>query len=180
MDNVLQAELGTEPIMLRDTDQSTTYSDRSPIIPGTISTDDRSDMPSELPISMSDELPSNDRLPAADMSNELPNDGAESMLFDSICNDNLLTNTLWMDETPLIDALWNDNNQVELDQGGINYNITENNGMGFQSNWDDNWTWLLDCQDYGIHDFGMDCFSNVEVNGINTLEVGEKLSTTIN
>ncbi|XP_009354562.2 MYB-like transcription factor ODO1 [Pyrus x bretschneideri] len=113
-------------------------------------------------------------------STENSSTGAESVLLDSICNDNLLMNTLWMDETPLIDALWNDNNQVELDQGGINYSITENNGMGFQSNWDDNWTWLLDCQDFGIHDFGMDCFSNVEVNGINTLEVGEKLSTTIN
>ncbi|XP_048426731.1 MYB-like transcription factor ODO1 [Pyrus x bretschneideri] len=113
-------------------------------------------------------------------STENSSTGAESVLLDSICNDKLLMNTLWMDETPLIDALWNDNNQVELDQGGINYNITENNGMGFQSNWDNNWTWLLDCQDFGIHDFGMDCFSNVEVNGINTLEVGEKLSTTIN
>ncbi|XP_050147468.1 uncharacterized protein LOC126622789 [Malus sylvestris] len=37
-----------------------------------------SDMPSELPVSMSDELPSNDRLPAADISNELPDDGSSS------------------------------------------------------------------------------------------------------
>ena len=71
MDDVLQAKLGTEPIMLCDTDQSTTDSDRSPVIPETISTDDRSDVPSELHVSMSDELPSNDLLPVADMSNEL-------------------------------------------------------------------------------------------------------------
>ncbi|KAM1894532.1 hypothetical protein ACFX13_043426 [Malus domestica] len=64
--------------MLRDTDQSTTDSDRLPVIPGTISTDDRSDVPSELPVSMSDELPSDDRLPAVDMSNELPDDGSSS------------------------------------------------------------------------------------------------------
>ncbi|XP_050136682.1 uncharacterized protein LOC126612330 [Malus sylvestris] len=78
MNDVLQAELGTEPIMLRDTDQSITDSDRSPVIPGIISTDDRSDMPSEWPVNMSDELPSNDRLHAADMSNELPDDVSSS------------------------------------------------------------------------------------------------------
>ncbi|KAM1164645.1 hypothetical protein ACFX13_024764 [Malus domestica] len=78
MDDVLQAELGTEPIMLRDTDQSVTDSDRSPVIPRTISTDDISDVPSELHVSMSDELPSDDRLPAVDMSNELPDDGLSS------------------------------------------------------------------------------------------------------
>ena len=78
MDDVLQAELGTEPIMLRDTDQSTTDSDRSPVIFGTISTDDKSYVPIELPVSMSDELPSNDRLPVADMSNELQADDGSS------------------------------------------------------------------------------------------------------
>ncbi|XP_050124942.1 uncharacterized protein LOC126602150 [Malus sylvestris] len=78
MDDVLQAELGTEPIMLRDTDQSTIDIDRLPIIPGTISTDDRSDVPNELPVSMSNELPSDDRLPAADMSNKLPDNGSSS------------------------------------------------------------------------------------------------------
>ena len=64
--------------MLCDSNQLATDSDRSPIIPGTISTDDKSDVPSELPVSMSDELPSNDRLPVADMSNELPDDGSSS------------------------------------------------------------------------------------------------------
>lgn len=113
-------------------------------------------------------------------STENSSTGAESALLDNICNDDSLMNSLWMDETPLIDALWNDNNQVELDQGGIDYNIIENNGMGFQSNWEDNCAWLLDCQDFGIHDFGMDCFNDVEVNGNKTLEVGGKLSTKIN
>ena len=64
MDNVLQVELGTEPIMLRDTDQSAIDSDRSPVIPETISTDEILDVPNELPVSMSDELPSDDRYKA--------------------------------------------------------------------------------------------------------------------
>ncbi|KAM1918182.1 hypothetical protein ACFX13_037685 [Malus domestica] len=78
MDDVLQAKLGTESIMLRDTDHSATDSDQSPVIPGTISTDDISDVPSELSVSMSDELPSDDWLPAADMSNKLLDDGSSS------------------------------------------------------------------------------------------------------
>ncbi|KAM1494901.1 hypothetical protein ACFXTO_029686 [Malus domestica] len=60
MDDVLQTELGTEPIILRDTNQSTTDDDRLPAA------------------DISDELPSDDRLPAADMSNELPDDGSSS------------------------------------------------------------------------------------------------------
>ncbi|XP_050117549.1 uncharacterized mitochondrial protein AtMg00810-like [Malus sylvestris] len=58
MDDVLQTELGTEPIILRDTNQSATDDDRLPAA------------------DISDELPSDDRLPAADMSNELPDDGS--------------------------------------------------------------------------------------------------------
>ncbi|RVX15568.1 Protein ODORANT1 [Vitis vinifera] len=34
--------------------------------------------------------------------------------------------------------------------------------------------WLLDCQDFGIHDFGIDCFNDIEVNSLNTLEMGDK------
>ena len=75
---MLQAELGTEPIMLCDTDQLDLDSDRSPAIPETISTDDKSNMPNELPVSMFDELPSDDLLPAAGMSNKVPDDGSSS------------------------------------------------------------------------------------------------------
>ncbi|RXH97343.1 hypothetical protein DVH24_036011 [Malus domestica] len=76
----------------------------------------------ELPSNIKENNSSSSSHDHDDHDNNLPTDksinGAESMLLDSICNDNLLTNTLWMDETPLIDALWNDNNQVELDQEG--------------------------------------------------------------
>ncbi|XP_050124393.1 uncharacterized protein LOC126601691 [Malus sylvestris] len=78
LSNVYLLELGTEPIMLRDTDQSAIDSDWSPIILETISTDNRSDVPNELSVSMSDELPSDDRLPAFGMSNELLDDGSSN------------------------------------------------------------------------------------------------------
>ncbi|CAI9755369.1 unnamed protein product [Fraxinus pennsylvanica] len=43
----------------------------------------------------------------------------------------------------------------------------------FVPSWDENCSWLLDCQDFGIHDFGFDCFNNVEMtNVLNTLETG--------
>ncbi|XP_008238636.1 PREDICTED: protein ODORANT1 [Prunus mume] len=104
--------------------------------------------------------------------------GDESTLLDSICNDESLMKNLWVDETPLIDALWSNNGQVVADHGGNEINIE--NGMGLQS-WEDNCAWLLDCQDFGVHDFGMDyCFNDVELNGLSTLEMGDKLSTTIN
>ncbi|KAM1782482.1 hypothetical protein ACFX11_040945 [Malus domestica] len=68
----LQGERGSKVQIQRDD------SDRSLVIPETISTDDRLDVPSELPVSMPNELPSDDRMPTADMSNELPDDGSSS------------------------------------------------------------------------------------------------------
>ncbi|KAL3499508.1 hypothetical protein ACH5RR_038601 [Cinchona calisaya] len=36
-------------------------------------------------------------------------------------------------------------------------------------------SWLFDCQDFGIHDFGFDCFYDMEIsNVLNTLEMGSK------
>lgn len=87
----------------------------------------------------------------------------ESLLLDSICNDEVLLNSLWIDEPPLVDASWK--------------NITpapeSKNDMGFPS-LEDNCTWLLDCQDFGVHDFGLDCFDNIELNTLNTIEMEDK------
>lgn len=96
--------------------------------------------------------------------NENSSGDDQSTFIESICNvDESLMNSLWVDETPLIDALWN-NDQV-LPDGG---NYIEN-GMVMQSNWEDNCSWLLDCQDFGVHDFGMDCFIDTELNSLDTL-----------
>lgn len=29
------------------------------------------------------------------------------------------------------------------------------------TSWEDNCSWMLDCQDFGIHDFGFDCFDDL-------------------
>lgn len=86
----------------------------------------------------------------------------ESLLLDSICNDESLMNCLWGDEMQL-DPSW------KFPAGGGE----SFSNMGLPS-WDDGCAWLLDCQDFGIHDFGFDCFNDIEVNSLNTLEMGDK------
>ncbi|OAY56650.1 MYB-like transcription factor ODO1 [Manihot esculenta] len=93
----------------------------------------------------------------------------ESILIDSICKDETLLNSLWMDEPPLVDSSWNNNNPPAM--GNTNYN----GEMGYPyPSWEDNCSWLLDCQDFGVHDFGFDCFDNLEFKSLNTLEMGDK------
>lgn len=76
-------------------------------------------------------------------SNNIIEDNSKSQI-DSICNDeSSLLNISWMDEPPLVDELWN-----SMTQPG------------------DEASWLLDCQDFGVHDFGLDCFNEFELNTI--------------
>ncbi|CAJ1928315.1 unnamed protein product [Sphenostylis stenocarpa] len=89
--------------------------------------------------------------------------GEESLLMDSICSDVYLMNSMWLDETPLVNTLWDSTLKLE----------NENNGMGLPM-WEDNRPWLLDCQDFGIHDFGFNCFSEIESNALHTVGMDRK------
>nr|QCH41128.1 MYB transcription factor 16 [Dimocarpus longan] len=87
------------------------------------------------------------------------------LLIDSICNDESLLNSLLMDEPPLVDASWNNISQPAAAQNVCgDINLPDDNSCA----------WLLDCQDFGIHDFGFDCFSEIELNTLNSLEMGGK------
>ncbi|XVF51663.1 hypothetical protein PTKIN_Ptkin04bG0202600 [Pterospermum kingtungense] len=89
----------------------------------------------------------------------------DSNLLDTICNDESLLTSLWMDEPPLVDASWK--NIVPAGEAC-------NNGTILPT-WEDNCAWLQDCQDFGIHDFGFDCLNDIELNKMmNTLEMGDK------
>ncbi|CAL5437117.1 unnamed protein product [Camellia sinensis] len=81
-------------------------------------------------------------------------------------DDPLMSSFLWGNESiPLVDGSW------EFPSDGLSFN---DNNIGLPS-WDEDCAWLLDCQDFGIHDFGIDCFSDVEViKTLNTLEMGNK------
>lgn len=91
--------------------------------------------------------------------------GEESLLLDSICSDDSLMNSIWLDETPLVEALW------EMDTTPIVENTK--NDMSFMPSWEDNCAWLFDCQDFGIHDFGFNCFNEIESSALQTIGMEE-------
>ncbi|KAK7265519.1 hypothetical protein RJT34_33139 [Clitoria ternatea] len=85
--------------------------------------------------------------------------GEDSLLLDSICSDDSLYDSLWLDETPLVEALWDTTPKPQ------------NNDMNFPPSWEDNCAWLLECQDFGIHDFG---FNDIKSNALQTIGVEEE------
>ncbi|KAG2681450.1 hypothetical protein I3843_11G145400 [Carya illinoinensis] len=91
----------------------------------------------------------------------------ESLLLDNICNNESLVNSLWIDEAPLVDA-----GTATWENPPIGENMICNMGL---PSLEENCAWLLDCQDFGIHDFGFDCFNDIDqLNALNTLDMGEK------
>ncbi|KAL4383361.1 hypothetical protein GQ457_15G010140 [Hibiscus cannabinus] len=88
----------------------------------------------------------------------------DSTLLDSICNDETLLKSLslWLDEPPLADASWNG-------AGATAATETCSKETSLPSSREDNIAWLLDCQDFGIHDFGFGCLNHNELNTMNTL-----------
>ncbi|XP_065857997.1 MYB-like transcription factor ODO1 [Euphorbia lathyris] len=95
----------------------------------------------------------------------------QSLLLDNICNDEILLNCLWMDDQPpLVDAMSFNNNP---DPPTIENIINVDAGCPYPS-WEDNCSWLLDCQDFGVHDFGFDCFENTEFKAMNSLDIQDK------
>lgn len=83
----------------------------------------------------------------------------DSLLLDNICKNESLGKSMWIDEAALVDESWE--------------NICH---VGLPSVEENSCAWLLDCQDFGIHDFGLDCFSDIEFNVLNTLEMGENIN----
>nr|QOV09170.1 MYB protein [Forsythia suspensa] len=75
----------------------------------------------------------------------------------------------FLENDPLIICLFEDDpppvNDVPWEFPSDDQNNLDN---FFIPSWDENCSWLLDCQDFGIHDFGLDCSNNDEMN--NTLE----------
>ncbi|KAI3687586.1 hypothetical protein L1987_81286 [Smallanthus sonchifolius] len=93
--------------------------------------------------------------------------GEPEKLFESLCEDEkLLSYLLGDDEPPLVDLTsW------ELPNNAQNFNSDH---IDVFSSWNDCATWLLDCQDFGVHDFGLDCFNEVEMSVFDTLEASNK------
>ncbi|XP_039046757.1 MYB-like transcription factor ODO1, partial [Hibiscus syriacus] len=83
-----------------------------------------------------------------------------STLLDRICNDESLLTSLWLDEPPLVDASWNFATPAATE--------TCNNETSSPS-LEDSIAWLLDCQDFGIHDFVLDCLNDNELDTSKTV-----------
>ncbi|XP_052210207.1 MYB-like transcription factor ODO1 [Diospyros lotus] len=83
-----------------------------------------------------------------------------------ICDDDQLLNCLWGEESnPLVDfASWD-----QFINPAAGESFCE---VGLPSWEDQSCAWLLDCKDFGIQDFGMDCFNDAQV--INSLETANK------
>ncbi|KAI3453607.1 hypothetical protein Pfo_010270 [Paulownia fortunei] len=75
---------------------------------------------------------------------------------------------------PLISCLFRDDPPDQLQvPWELPSPCVENFNSFCATSWDDNCSWLLDCQDFGIHDFGLDCFNDMETNNaLNSLEMG--------
>ncbi|XAR70417.1 hypothetical protein NMG60_11027263 [Bertholletia excelsa] len=75
-------------------------------------------------------------------------------------------------DDPVMSCLWGDNEIASLVNSPWELPAASAS-EGFASAWNENCAWLLDCEDFGVQDFGIDCFGDVEViNTLNTLETG--------
>ncbi|KAL8226936.1 hypothetical protein R6Q57_016768 [Mikania cordata] len=85
-----------------------------------------------------------------------------NMLFESLCEDEkFLSYLLGDEEPPLVDAMnW------ELPNNAQNFN----RDAGVFNSWEDCATWLMDCEDFGVHDFGFDRFNDFEMCVLDTHE----------
>ncbi|KAH9607158.1 hypothetical protein KSS87_005083 [Heliosperma pusillum] len=92
-----------------------------------------------------------------------------SILIDNISIDDALMNYLW-DDTDI--SSWKSPCSYPNNQQGmeiINNEGSNNNNNIVLPTWEDNNSWLLDCQDFGIQDFGVDLFTEIDI--MNTLDV---------
>ncbi|XP_054810115.1 MYB-like transcription factor ODO1 [Prosopis cineraria] len=91
--------------------------------------------------------------------------GDEHLSQDINRSDDLLSNDLRPDETSLVDALWE---SISSDAQNTNYDLA-------LSSCEDSSSWLLDSQDFGVHDFSFNCINEIEPQALQTpaMEVKE-------
>ncbi|CAL1375651.1 unnamed protein product [Linum trigynum] len=97
-------------------------------------------------------------------SSSLSSSSSSSILLDNICNDDgLLMSSLWLDEPLLVDPFTNHHPPTLVTTNETaNPEITTTTNTTYPS-WEDSCSWLLDCQDFGIHDFGFDSINDDDI-----------------
>lgn len=82
------------------------------------------------------------------------------LVLNTLCENDPLLRSLLEADAPLVDSLWE-----------LPVSSEEQKNFDNMTSWDDSFNWLLDCQDFGIHDFGFDnCFNDVELEVFNTID----------
>ncbi|XP_021768403.1 protein ODORANT1-like [Chenopodium quinoa] len=114
--------------------------------------------------SMSEDI-TNNNSPPTENSSSVNNQSNTSSLIEGISIDNALMSYLWDDDVTPLELPYSYNS----DQTCLSSNNVANTNT--LPTWEDNCSWLFDCQDFGIQDFGLDCFNDIEI--MNTLDVLE-------
>lgn len=79
-------------------------------------------------------------------------------VLDTMSDSDPLLGSLLENDAPLVDLTWDlSDDQMIFDDLTI-------------PKLDENFAWLMDCQDFGIHDFGFECFNNLDVNIVSTVD----------
>lgn len=123
-------------------------------------------------------VPESTSIAAAATSSELENSSTSSSSTSSSensCNESKLVLDTFKENDPLLSCLLEANDAPLIDLSWElpvkKFDNINNNNNNMTSSWDDeSFNWLLDCQDFGIHDFGFDnCFNDVELEVFNTI-----------
>ncbi|CAN4127553.1 unnamed protein product [Withania somnifera] len=121
-------------------------------------------------------VPESTSVNAAATSSELDNSSTSSSSASSSensCNESRLILDMFNKDDPLLSCLLEIDNSHPLIEASWELPIKNfydhNNNM--IPSWDDeSFNWLLDCHDFGIHDFGIDnCFNDVQLEVFNTI-----------
>uniref|UniRef100_A0A7C9DV84 Uncharacterized protein n=1 Tax=Opuntia streptacantha TaxID=393608 RepID=A0A7C9DV84_OPUST len=89
-------------------------------------------------------------------------DQSNSSLIETISIDDALLSCIWDAND---NSAWKNLPSSFANQAGFESNL----GISNMPAWEDDGSWLLGCQDFGIQDFGLDCFNDIEI--MNTLDV---------
>ncbi|GMN32603.1 hypothetical protein TIFTF001_003770 [Ficus carica] len=144
-----------EPLHKDHDDHDHPDHDQSPsnknMLGSTASTPQDAKNTSNIPNNSSSEEINSSSSPEAVAENSSASGDESALLLDSLCNDDdmstLMNYNLWVDSN----ELWNSSRGDQLPQKVVN-----SDNMEILPSFEDNCSWLLDCQDFGIQDFGLD------------------------
>lgn len=96
-------------------------------------------------------------------------DESQMVVLDAMGDDDPLLSSLLENHAPMPDPQWDLPLPAAGDQPPL---IFDDDDLGIPTLLDDNFGWLLNCQDFGIQDFGFDCLNDPEMHIFDTVDSG--------